>query len=107
MEKKRDVVKNTPELNSMLRNIQFPPEGDDLLRSDEYLQLGCDLRDLAGLERMISSVAKVQNSLVLLTAEVSITYMDVEAADALIRWAGTLPDGEDIPCKVTSPTDTH
>jgi len=30
---------------------------------------------------------------VLFTAEVSITYMDVGAADALINWASNLPEG--------------
>jgi hypothetical protein len=34
--KKRDVVKNTVALNSMLTNMQIPLEGDVLLRSDEY-----------------------------------------------------------------------
>ncbi len=105
MKKKRDVVINTPELNSMLTDIQVPLEGDVLLRSNEYLQLGCDLRDLTSLERLVSSAVELQNSLVLLTAEVSITYMDVEAADALIRWAGTLPDGEGTLHKVSPPTD--
>jgi tRNA wybutosine-synthesizing protein 4 len=94
MMKKRDVVHNTTELNSMLNHTRVSSEGDVLLCSDEYLQLGCDLRDLHGLERILSSVIDVQGSLILLTAEVSITYMDVEAADALIQWAATLPYGE-------------
>jgi tRNA wybutosine-synthesizing protein 4 len=94
MLKKRDVVHNTTELSSMLNNIRISSEEDILLRSDEYLQLGCDLRDLRGLQRSLSTVINVQKSLVLLTAEVSITYMDVEAADALIQWAATLPYGE-------------
>jgi tRNA wybutosine-synthesizing protein 4 len=105
MMKKREVVQNTAELNSMLTNILISPTRDVLLRSDEYIQLGCDLRDLTGLERMMSSVVNIKESLMLFTAEVSITYMDVKDADALIRWAGMLPDGEDMPHKVSPPTD--
>lgn len=61
-----------------------------------YLQLGCDLRNLNSLENILASTVNIQESLILLVAEVSITYMDVEAADALIRWTGTLPHGEPI-----------
>lgn len=94
MTKKRDVVNNTPELKSMLNNIQISSDGNVLLHSDQYLQLGCDLRDLCGLERSLSDAIDVRGSLVLLVAEVSITYMDVEAADALIGWAASLPYGK-------------
>ena len=38
------------------------------------------------------SSADVAPGLVLLTAEVSVTYMNVEAADALINWASALPE---------------
>jgi tRNA wybutosine-synthesizing protein 4 len=103
MMKKRDVVHNTAELNSMLKHTRVSSEGDVLLYSDEYLQLGCDLRDLHGLERILSSVINVQESLVLLTAEVSITYMDVQAADALIQWAAALPSGEHTHAKFHPP----
>lgn len=67
-----------------------------------YLQLGCDLRDLDSLERMVSGTVNVQESVILLIAEVSITYMDVEAADDLIRWAGNLSHGKHLLCRVPS-----
>ena len=93
MVKKRDVVQSTAALNSMLANIKTLPDGKILFRSDEYIQLGCDLRDLDGLEKVLSSVVDIHQSLILFTAEVSITYMDLPAADALIKWAATLPHG--------------
>ncbi|ESZ94708.1 hypothetical protein SBOR_4902 [Sclerotinia borealis F-4128] len=91
MIKKQTVVRNTPELNSMLTNLNIQ-EGDILLSSDQYLQLGCDLRDLKRLEEIISRVVDIEKCSFLFTAEVSITYMPTESADALIQWANKLPD---------------
>ncbi|KAG9232208.1 hypothetical protein BJ875DRAFT_467488 [Amylocarpus encephaloides] len=91
MIKKRETVNSTLELKSMLTNIKLQ-EGDILLQSDEYLQVGCDLRDLSRLQSIFSSAAMdVRDSLVLFVAEVSITYMKHQWADDLIKWANTLP----------------
>jgi tRNA wybutosine-synthesizing protein 4 len=92
MLKKRDVVQSSPELISILKNVE-QLSGDILLRSEQYVQLGCDLRDLPSLSEALSRVVDINNSTVLLTAEVSITYMNVEASDALIKWASELPEG--------------
>ncbi|TGO61403.1 hypothetical protein BOTNAR_0129g00140 [Botryotinia narcissicola] len=92
MIKKQTVVQNAPELNSMLTNLNIIQNGDILLSSDQYLQLGCDLRDLKRLEETISKVVDIEKCSFLFTAEVSITYMPTEAADALIQWANKLPN---------------
>jgi tRNA wybutosine-synthesizing protein 4 len=63
-------------------------------RSDRYMALGCDLRDLVALEQTLNEEFDLKNTSILFVAEVSITYMPVSDADALIRWASTLPDGE-------------
>jgi len=81
-------------LFSVFTNVDPIVEGDILYRSDQYFQLGCDLRDLTRLNQVLSSVVDIKNSLVMFTAEVSITYMNVEASDALIKWASTLPEGK-------------
>jgi len=60
MIKKRMVVQHTSELNSMLTNVEVS-EGDVLFRSDQYLQLGCDLRDLANLERVLQDTVDIKN----------------------------------------------
>lgn len=93
MVRKRDMVQGTKELREMLTNVEVREEGSILLASDQYLQLGCDLRDLDGLSRGLASVLEVDNCTVLFTAEVSITYMNAEAANSLIQWAGRLPEG--------------
>jgi hypothetical protein len=96
MIKKRDTVSSIMELNSLLSNVEVL-DGDVLFRSDQYLQLGCDLRDLGLLNQTLTSVVDVENCIILFIAEVSITYMNVEAADALIEWAGNFLDGEIYP----------
>lgn len=93
MEKKRDVVRSAAELNEMLADLTFPESGNVLLRSDRYLQVGCDLRELSELSAVLASAVDMEKCLILCTAEVSITYMNVEAADALVKWASKLPDG--------------
>ena len=93
MEKKRDVVRVTAELNKMLTNVTFPVSGKLLLRSDQYLQVGCDLREQSELSNVLASAVDIEKCLILCTAEVSITYMNVEAADDLVKWASKLPAG--------------
>jgi tRNA wybutosine-synthesizing protein 4 len=93
MLKKRDAVLANADLNTPLSNIQTPETGNILLQSDLYVQLGCDLRDLDGLSRTLAQVVDIEKSIVMCTAEVSITYMDTTTADALVAWAGKLPDG--------------
>jgi tRNA wybutosine-synthesizing protein 4 len=93
MEKKRDVVRSTAELKEMLANVTFPQSGKLLLKSDQYLQVGCDLRQLSELLAVLASAVDIEKCLILCIAEVSITYMHVEAANALIKWASKLADG--------------
>ncbi|KAL3421947.1 leucine carboxyl methyltransferase [Phlyctema vagabunda] len=92
--RKRKTVQRTPELNSMLTNLEFPSNGNVMLQSDQYIQLGCDLREIGILDRVVGSVVDVNECRILFTAEVSITYMNVEAADALVQWAGSLPEAQ-------------
>lgn len=92
MLKKRVVVQNTHELNKIIHNVQ-QPTGDVLLNSDQYVQLGCDLRNIPNLAKALSSVVSLEDSICLFTAEVSITYMEAAAADALIKWASSIPEG--------------
>jgi tRNA wybutosine-synthesizing protein 4 len=60
MLKKRAVVQSTPELNSMLVNVETS-DGDVLFRSDQYLQLGCDLRDLKTLSKVLQAAEDIDN----------------------------------------------
>lgn len=81
----------------MLTNVESFPSGKILLRSREYIQLGCDLRDLKGLTESFAEVVDIDEALLLFVAEVSITYMALKRADALIEWARALPFGKPRP----------
>jgi tRNA wybutosine-synthesizing protein 4 len=86
--KKCAVVVETEQLRGLLSGVELPAShGNIVLRSDQYLAVGCDLRELEELERTLAAEIDIKNCLVLFTAEVSVTYMDVGPADALIKWA--------------------
>ena len=95
MVKKRAIVKDTIFLNSMLTNLCYPlDDGHVILRSDQYAQIGRDLRQLPSLAADLASIVDLQECLVLWTAEVSITYMPTESADKVLEWACLLPNCE-------------
>lgn len=107
--KKRQIVRATPELNSALTNVVYPEKGPVLLKSDQYVQIGCDLRQLDEIDKALATVLDVSQHRFLFVAEVSITYMETRGADAVIGWASKfnqaefclleqmLPDGGDHP----------
>lgn len=92
---KREVVLNTPELVSRLSRVASEDvDSHVLLRSDAYYQVGVDLRHTAALEAAMASIVDPSTCLFIFVAEVSITYMETSAADALIQWASTLGQGK-------------
>ncbi|RYP14919.1 hypothetical protein DL765_006061 [Monosporascus sp. GIB2] len=109
MTKKCRIIREAPELLSPLSGVKATTEGHVLFQSDEYAQIGCDLRDLTNIERSLSALVSLPDSEFLFVAEVSITYMETEAADGVIRWASSfgqaefclleqiVPDGPDHP----------
>lgn len=107
--RKREMVKDTLELNSMLKNLTYPTEGDVMLRSDQYLQIGCDLRDLGKLQKVLSTEFDLENTIIFCSAEVSIAYMAVASSDALIKFIGGLPEGKPVPLRnrPSSNTEQH
>ncbi|KAL8769476.1 MAG: hypothetical protein Q9209_004537 [Squamulea sp. 1 TL-2023] len=114
MSRKSDMILKQSEMKNLAGHIQS--DGQDIgssspimMRSDQYVGVGCDLRDTARLSKIFDEELQIGSCLVLCTAEVSITYMDVDAADALIKWAAKydnvrfcileqmLPQGQDHP----------
>ena len=92
--KKRDVILTTPQLKNLIDPCEsLPSAGGVFLRGDNYLALGCDLENIARLDDLLATAINISKCLILCTAEVSITYMKVEAADALIKWAAHFEDG--------------
>lgn len=94
MEKKRDrMLSNDLLRNALLKTKLRQTEQPILLRSDGYMALGCDLKDLATLERVIRAEFDISATSILFVAEVSVTYMPLKDSDALIQWASTIGDG--------------
>lgn len=86
--RKADVIVNTPQLRELIEPLQRPSSHGGLtIRSENYLALGCDLGDSKRLDELLAESIDRSRSLILCIAEVSMTYMDVKAADALIEWA--------------------
>ncbi|KAF2855838.1 Clavaminate synthase-like protein [Plenodomus tracheiphilus IPT5] len=75
-------------LRTQLRSSEPPV----YLRSDQYIAIGCDLKDLNTLERVLRAEFDASETSYLFVAEVSVTYMPVKDANALISWASTLDD---------------
>ena len=95
IEKKVRVIRDNPPLYDLLGDIHVTAEKDLVqLRSSSYCALGCDLRDLERLSSILQHEYGFSSCMILLVAEVSVTYMDVRAADALIAWASRLEDGK-------------
>lgn len=95
MERKRDRMLTNSLLRDALLETQVrSSEQPVYLRSNQYMAIGCDLRNLDLLEKTLRAELDVPSSSVLFVAEVSATYMPVADSDALIRWASTLEDGK-------------
>lgn len=96
MAKKCDVVWQTVELHGLLLNAKRKDDGDVLLTSKQYMAVACDLGDVDMLDSILAKELDIANNMILCTAEVSITYMDVDAADAVIGWASKFDDGRHV-----------
>ena len=94
IKRKSDVIANAPQLRGLLGSFQVLNESSGVsLRSEHYTSIGCDLSDLVSLETLLQEELDASTSLILCVAEVSVTYMNVDSADALIKWAADYDDG--------------
>lgn len=92
--RKLEVISQTPQLRDLLdapvtiggRDGSPPPV------DNRYLALGCDLADIERLEKILNENIDIESCSILCVAEVSITYMGVDDADSLIRWASRYRD---------------
>ena len=86
--KKVSIVKSTPHIRDVLGLLDDESyENDVHLRSANYHAVGCDLSDATRLDSFVSARIDISQCVLLCIAEVSMTYMKVEAADALIERA--------------------
>lgn len=97
LRKKCRIVQDTPELLNVLDEVTTPASGQVFLNSDQYIQIGCDLRELGKVEESLASVLDIPNCEFIFVAEVSITYMETEGADGVIKWASSLGNGKSCP----------
>lgn len=96
---KSDAIRNSEALRNTVPDAELvgtKDSGGVIMRGSQYLSIGCDLGDLQALERALRSEMDTTKFSIICTAEVSLTYMDVKAADGVINWASGLSDGEFI-----------
>ena len=88
------IIRSTEQLRLLLDDVEESPPADGfLLRSKNYAALACDLRDVERLDRIIHG-AFDSSAAFLVICEVSITYMDPQDANAILRWASSLGNGK-------------
>ncbi|KAL9047208.1 MAG: hypothetical protein Q9214_000160, partial [Letrouitia sp. 1 TL-2023] len=110
MAKKCEVIAQTRQLRDLIEPIEAPTlDPSVFLRSRHFLAIGCDLSDSRKLGQILTDNTCSKDCLILCIAEVSITYMNDQAADAVLEWAAQyedvrfclleqfLPDGADHP----------
>lgn len=98
IERKCSVIRETPQLRQLINpnlGLDRVETGSEIrLKSEQYLAIACDLQDLTRLESALWPEIDLTNSLILFTAEVSLTYMETPAADALISWTSQFDHGK-------------
>lgn len=93
IERKKQTVLGTPELLGAFTGVQSDTaKGSPVVfDSDQYAQIGCDLRELDKLQAALTTaVGDVSDCEFIFVAEVSITYMETIGADNVIKWASSL-----------------
>lgn len=112
MREKHDAIVNNPPLLDLLPGLRLETASSTVLaRAEKYLAVGCDLHQLDKLEAVLRiefNLAECEVE-ILFTAEVSVAYMTLEAANDVLEWASRfddvrfclleqqLPDGRDHP----------
>ncbi|MCJ1282951.1 tRNA methyltransferase ppm2 [Xylographa opegraphella] len=93
MATKATIIKEQDELRDLLQNEMdsINPEAVPL-RSENYVAIGCDLSNVDQLDQILRAELPLEQCKILVVAEVSITYMDLSAADAVISYTAGLGD---------------
>ena len=97
MQRKMQMIQQNPALNELLPGLQVDLKHEiRLARSEKYLALGCDLRQLDKLDAALRKEFSMDECsvAVLFVAEVSVAYMELDPANAVLKWASSFDDGE-------------
>jgi tRNA wybutosine-synthesizing protein 4 len=93
IEKKRALISGCPPLqDALISSTLRYSEPPIYVRSDRYMAVGCDLRDLSTLSQILKPELTAPSCSILFVGEVSLTYMNVDDSDSLIRWANSFPN---------------
>ena len=99
MVNKKTAIRQTNEITQLLEDVEFLPDESALqIRSKHYVAIGCDLKNLTKLDDVLRAEVLPSECAVLFLAEVSLTYMDVKSANAVVSWASRLNNGQNNPC---------
>ncbi|KAL6245397.1 tRNA methyltransferase ppm2 [Rhinocladiella similis] len=93
METKREIIFTRPEMKGLLHSVMASSSAicpEILIDSQEYSALGCDLRNLRKLDKLLTAVVDLEDSMVLCVAEDSTCFMRTDDANALIQWTSGL-----------------
>lgn len=94
MVNKKRALQKTDIIQQLLKPVSFNADDSPVqIHSKPYVALGCDLRNLDKLDHVLETEILPSECAVLFLAEVSLTYMDVKSANAVINWASKLSDG--------------
>lgn len=96
---KKTAIRRTQEIPDLLGDVEYLSDESPIqIRSERYLAVGCDLKNLTKLEDVIRNhILPSADCSVLCLAEVSLTHMDVKSSNAVISWASKLATGESNP----------
>ena len=93
IQEKVTIIRQNTELSGLLKGMDLVDQVKPvMLRSDNYLAVGCDLSKPGALQDLLAKEFGDEVSIFIIS-EVSITYMPVETADALISWMSRLSNG--------------
>ncbi|KAL5362382.1 hypothetical protein BJX96DRAFT_177105 [Aspergillus floccosus] len=93
MVNKKTAIRSSDDIIRHLEDVEFFPDADPIqIRSKRYLAVGCDLKNLEKLDKVLRTEVLPERCSVMFLAEVSLTYMDVKSANAVVNWASKLSD---------------
>ena len=95
MVNKKNAIRQTEMIAELLDTVSFGGDQDIIqISSSHYIAVGCDLKNLRKLDDVLrNTILPSSECSVLFLAEVSLTYMDVDSASAVLSWASRLTSG--------------
>ncbi|XP_031565212.1 tRNA wybutosine-synthesizing protein 4-like [Actinia tenebrosa] len=86
---KKSFIKNEPSLCSAVGAENHSCPGVEGLHTDRYTLVGCNLKDLASLEKILLNCNIDKSCPTLLLSEVVLCYLDAKSSSCVINWAAT------------------